>query len=81
MDKSKFKGTGKFWLGKGTLGKDVKERGEIPVNYITDERMEYFEKQGLIGKLIEPSVPEEKPKEKPKGKPKGKKEKVKDDEN
>ena len=47
------KGTGKYWIGKGTLG-DIKQNEEIPLDYITPKRMQKFIDDGLVGDLIKP---------------------------
>lgn len=51
------KGTGLFWLGKGTLGKDIRHGDEIPVGYISDDRMEEFKKLGDIGEKMAKALP------------------------
>lgn len=53
------KGTGKFWIGKGTLG-DIKQHEEIPIDFLTPERMKKFESEGLIGDKFKPSDSSEK---------------------
>jgi hypothetical protein len=52
----KKKGTGKFWIGKGTLGK-VRQNQEIPQGYISDKRMEELSNKGLIGERLNQVVP------------------------
>jgi len=47
------KGTGLYWLGKGTLG-NVSQNEEIPAGLITEKRMNFFMDQGLIGEKMKP---------------------------
>jgi hypothetical protein len=60
------KGTGLFWLGKGTLG-EIRQNEEIPAGIISPERMKQLVKQELIGEKIKPvkSAEDVAPKKKP----------------
>lgn len=47
----KEKGSGYFYLGRGTLGK-IKNGEEIPEGYISDDRLEILKKKGSIGEKL-----------------------------
>ena len=46
-----------YYLGRGTLGKKVKQGDPIPSGYLSEKRLEELKKKGLVGQKIEKIEP------------------------